>query len=68
MPSPLLFRIEACNPGKKIDWFTVHGFQGAEKRQQVIDTARSMRNHMDDAFVVRIIERRGDDESVIWKE
>jgi hypothetical protein len=39
-----------------------------EKRQQVIDTARSMRNHMDETFIVRIIERQGDAEEVIWKE
>jgi hypothetical protein len=68
MNSPLLFRIEACNPDQKLDWFTVHGFEGVEKRQQVIDTARSMRNHMDETFIVRIIERQGDAEEVIWKE
>lgn len=63
-----LYRIEACNPEKNLDWFTVHGFRGEEKRQKVVNTARSMREHMDDAFIVRILEIEDDEHTVIWKE
>jgi hypothetical protein len=68
--SDTLYRIEACNPEKNLDWFTVHGFQGASRRQKVIDTARSMREHMDADFVVRVLERSSDaaEPEVIWKE
>lgn len=66
--SRTLYRIEACNPEKNLDWFTVHGFQGADRRQHVIDTARSMRNHMDDDFIIRVLQRNGEaDPEVIWK-
>lgn len=69
MPATTLYRIEACNPNRNLDWFTVHGFQGAERRQRVIETARSMRQHMDDDFVIRVLERTGaEDADVIWKE
>jgi hypothetical protein len=64
----VFFRIEACNPERNLDWFTVHGFQGAGKRQRVIATARSMREHMSDDFLVRVLEKSKDDAEVIWKE
>lgn len=69
MISDPLYRIEACSPNKNLDWFTVHGFHGTERRQRVIDTARSMREHMDEDFVIRVLERTDEDTAnVIWKE
>lgn len=67
MPRPF-YRIEACSPTKELDWFTVHGFQGDHKRQQVINTARSMREHMDAVFTIRVLQIENDAEEVIWKE
>jgi hypothetical protein len=62
------FRIEACNPGKDVKWFTVHGFEGEDRRPRVVETARSMREHMEPAWTVRILELTADGARVIWKE
>jgi hypothetical protein len=62
------FRIEACNPSKDVAWFTVHGFTGVGKRPRVIETARSMRDHMEPVWTVRIVEIDDEGERVVWKE